>query len=137
MNCLGYALEINDWIRVPISYGDSVETVYSRVASKVSNDYGRRCRRMNAKDDYLRSNEYKIAMRVGSRKKIDQTSGLPIEYMDYHFMVQVNTSDWAHKRGSGSSQFLGHIDPSSYDWGSLYGYDGFYDSPTLYFAVTR
>ena len=117
-----------------MSYGDSVETIYSRVASIVSNDYGRRCRRMNAKDDYLRSNEYKIAMRVGNHKY--EVNGKTYVDYDYHFMVQVNTSDWAHKQGKTSSAFLGHIDPSTYNW-SAGTYSNFYNSSTLYFAVTR
>ena len=130
VNCFGYALELDYTPSLYMAYGDSVQTVYNRVAAEV-NKLGRGCRKLSSKDAYIRPTEYKIAMRVGSHK----ING--VERLDYHFMVQVNRSDWAHKRGGSPSAFLGAINPSTIDWGELYGYSGFYDSATIYFAVTR
>lgn len=126
VNCLGYALELNVWVNPAMNYGETVDTVYNRVVTEAKK-YGKICRKLSSKDAYLRPYEYKVAMRVGSHNG----------NFDYHFMVQVKQNGWAHKRGQTPSEFLGAINPSTYNWGSLYGVSNFYDSSTLYFAVTR
>ena len=133
INCLGYALERNDMPPLTMSYGEQVQSVFTRLENLIETTMNRNCRQLSGKDDLVHSTrEYKIAMRVGPA--------------DYHFMVQTNTGGWAHKQGGCNSRNAGMINPSTYDWKAPTAYDSnynviaersYYNSETIYFAVTR
>ena len=140
MNCFGYALESKPLPSFMVSQTASVESFYEITIEPKVKSMGRQCRKLTSSSSYIRPNEYKIAMRIG----ID----IPDEggKNDMHFMVQTNTGGWAHKMGRNPSQYLGNINPTTYSWDYYrYNSDGEYtayivngyDSPTLYFAVTR
>ena len=133
INCLGYALERNDCPKLTMSYNESVHSVYNRLESLIRTTMNRSCRKLSSKDDLIHpTKEYKIAMRVGP--------------MDYHFMVQTNTGGWAHKQGGCNSRNAGMINPSTFDWKqptvvdsnyNVVAEKSYYNSETIYFAVTR
>lgn len=76
----------------------------------------------------INENEYRVALRV-------TTSGT----YDYHYMIQLEDGSWAHKPGSLPSEYLGFINPSTYDWSYYYGSRigwCYYNSDVIYFAVS-
>ena len=87
-------------------------------------------------DDVLNpQKEFRIAFRVACHKK-STIFGEQIEFADFHFMLQHSDGTWSHKMGSLPSEYLGKINPSTYQWLSSDGrYD--YNEGTVYFAVTR
>lgn len=129
VNCLGYALNINKYVSnayIDMNHNDSVEAVFNKVKAYIVNDLGRECR-LTTYNSLLRPNEYRIAMRVANYSETN---------FDYHFLVQLSNGGWAQKQGPLPSENLGSINPTTYNW-SNGGISNYYNSSTLYFAVTK
>lgn len=79
--------------------------------------------------------EYLIVVRAGVH---DCDSDGVIEIgngeADYHFMVKNSNGGWSHKPGSYPTEYLGNINPSTYNW-KLGSYNYFYNSTPVYLAV--
>ena len=115
-----------------------VDNVAEMVLKDAEND-GRTMRLIDSFDSPIESNEYRIALRTGEN--------------DYHFMVQHNNGTWSHKPGICSTRLIEGANPSVVSWDapqinsfSLYAFgivrevgaiSDYYDSKTIYFAVTK
>ena len=125
-NCAGFALNIDKYLSgsiINVNFGDNVDTVANRLKEYINKNYPSRSIRIVGKNLYptysINSNEYRIALRIRSSP------------YDYHFYVQTNTGEWAHKPGSASCEPLGYINPTTVSW------KGGYNSDTVYLAVSR
>lgn len=125
-NCAGFALNIDKFLSgsiINVNFGDNVDTVANRLKEYINKNYPSRSIRIVGKNLYptysINSNEYRIALRTRSSP------------YDYHFYVQTNTGEWAHKPGSASCEPLGYINPTAVSW------KGGYNSDTVYLAVSR
>ena len=117
--------------RVPSRWND----VYD-VAKSVESDFksmNRSIRRIDSPNEKIYENEYKIALRVGTKPCAFDIYGQPI--YDYHFMVQTSTGQWAEKHGIGGDSILwdNGMTPDTIPW-TLNG-TPYYDSEIIYFAV--
>lgn len=142
-NCLGYVLELSSNCRPLLDKDDTLQTFFDLRVKPEAESKGKKCRKLSSQTAYIRPNEYKVAMRIAPDAYVND---LGRRVNDYHFMVQLNTGEWAHKMGKQPSERLGNINPSTYSWDlALYNSDGslsayqedFYHKPTFYFAVTR
>ncbi len=137
-NCYAYALGETEWMYV----GGSPNAVSSfdvdNVASMVMKDVkelGYSIRPIDSYDSLIFSDEYRIALRTGEE--------------DYHFMKQHNDGSWSHKPSFCPTRQITGSNPSVVSWdvpqviyqygilmevGYIYNY---YDSHTLYFAVSK
>ena len=112
INCLGFALRVNQFIDVNLlnhNSGASVETVATATINYFENNFPNRTIRripgVNLTPTYtIDEDEYRIALRVKFG------SGVPSMFWDYHFMIQLN--------------------PSTAVW------SGGYSSDVIYFAVS-
>ena len=129
VNCIGYAFEKNTKINISVIPDEQISDYFQRFKARMEIYYDDIKIRKLAVTSRLNSNEYLVAMRIGTQETpLGRTA-------DVHFMVQLNNGEWAHKQGENPSQLLGNIDPSDYSWG-LSGFSGeFYDSTTYYLAV--
>lgn len=93
-------------------------------------------REVDSFDAPIEDDEYIIALRVGIQDKS----------FDYHLQVQLEDGTWAEKFGTTDSRIVpgsnSDIDPGLYPWdqNEFWGLDkwnSFYDSDTVYFAVTK
>lgn len=73
-------------------------------------------------------------MRIGIHTK--QEGNNEIVACDFHFIVQTNSGGWAQKQGTHASEYLGLININNRNWNKN-NYVNFYDSETIYLAVTR
>ena len=141
-NCYAHALGETEWKYVggsPYAVTDfSVDNVAAMVLDDAQED-GRAMRIIDSFDSPIANNEYRIALRTGES--------------DYHFMVQHNDGSWSHKPGFASTRLIDGDNPSVVSWDCpkidsflLYhfgivkeiGYEyNYYDSRTIYFAVTK
>lgn len=131
-NCLGYALELQEWVTIDYE-GQDVEETYSMISQYITETLNRGCRRLSSPYSTIESSEYRVALRTGV-----EYVGYRVIY-DYHLMVQTNTGGWAHKQGSGDPEYLGIVNPKTIIWDLGTGdvvYD-VYSSNTIFFAVTR
>ena len=131
-NCLGYALELQEWVTIDYE-GQDVEETYSMISQYITGTLNRGCRRLSSPYSTIESSEYRVALRTGF-----EYVGYRVIY-DYHLMVQTNTGGWAHKQGSGDPEYLGIVNPKTIIWDLGTGdvvYD-VYSSNTIFFAVTR
>ncbi len=156
INCLGYALRLNEWGDLSIQFGDSVYDVCEETVAYINN-LPKNCRVLESGTSYtsfVRTNEYRIALRIGehtiTRKllAIDGTvQTITQRIIDYHFMEHLNTGKWAHKPGEAPS-INGITNPETYNWYLRYStwnvnlnqyveetYNQFYDSTIIYIAV--
>lgn len=94
-------------------------------------------RKISGPNADIESNEWRIALRVGTTIPIG-TGGHGKYVYDYHFMVQTNTGQWAEKHGTGGSSILhkSGLTPDQLSW-DLGPASGYYDSEIIYFAVDR
>ena len=93
-------------------------------------------RRISGPNDKVYDDEYKIALRVGTRPyAYHADSGMPL--YDYHFMRQTNTGQWAEKHGSEGSTYLWPLGetPDTVPW-TLGGLP-YYDSDIIYYAISK
>ena len=89
-------------------------------------------RRISGPNDDVKANEFKIALRVGT-KPYNKSKKYP-KY-DYHFMRQTNTGQWAEKHGTSGTSILwdAGMTPDDIPW--TYNGEPYYDSPIIYYAV--
>lgn len=124
INCLGYALRLNYKVaenQIPLTSADTLYTMATKVEEYVQKTLKREIRRLTDANAYINSNEYRFCMRFGKKDGLQ----------DIHFWLQTNTGEWAEKQGEKASRKIGYINPSDAIWNA-----GFYDSSTIYFAVT-
>ena len=91
-------------------------------------------RRIDGPDAKVYDNEFKIALRVGTKPyAYNQYSGEL--YYDYHFMRQTDTGQWAEKHGIGGGSVLWDVGmtPDTIPW--TLNDKPYYDSPIIYYAV--
>lgn len=91
-------------------------------------------RKISGPDAKVYDNEFKIALRVGTRPyKYNLATGQV--YYDYHFMRQTDTGQWAEKHGYGGASVLwgAGMTPDTIPW-TLCGVP-YYDSAIIYYAV--
>lgn len=143
INCYLYALgetEHPTYYYLPMNYGESVETIAARVQSDVSNR-NRNIRIIDGPYGHINDNEYRFCMRVGSH----YVNNLAEYERDYHFWLQTDTGQWCDKAGWYNAATLkGDVNPSNENWNYTYyinqvqyTYINFYDSNTIYFAITE
>lgn len=95
---------------------------------------GRTVRKISGPDAKVYDNEFKIALRVGTRPyKYNLAAGQV--YYDYHFMRQTDTGQWAEKHGYGGASILWDtgMTPDTIPW-TLCGVP-YYDSAIIYYAL--
>ena len=136
-NCYAYALRETEW-RYVGGYPEAV-TDYNveNVAAMVMDDVkasGRSIRPLESFDSPIEQNEYRIALRTGVE--------------DYHFMIQHSDGSWSHKPSWLPSRLADGNNPSDMSWDlpyfdtNKYGllqlmyHENYYDSATLYFAIS-
>ena len=138
-NCYAYAIgsSVNEQPGVRSGKTPSKWNDVNSVGKSVEEDLksmGKTVRRIDAPDAKVYDNEYKIALRVGTRPyAYNQQSGEL--YYDYHFMRQTDTGQWAEKHGIGGASVLwdAGMTPDTIPW-TLNGIP-YYDSPIIYYAV--
>ncbi len=141
-NCYAYVLGEEEWKYVGGSSDAvsdlNVENVANMVLIDAQKD-GRKIRIIESHNSPISSNEYRIALRTGKE--------------DYHFMMQHNNGSWSHKPGFCRTRLINGDNPSVISWDMpqihsrlYYNYDivievdsipNYYDSPTIYFAVSN
>ena len=91
-------------------------------------------RRISDPNSKVYDNEFKIALRVGT-KPIGFNPYTGEWLYDYHFMRQTNTGHWAEKHGCGGTSILWDVGmtPDTIPW-TLNGVP-YYDSEIIYYAV--
>ena len=101
---------------------------------------GRSGRILDNINSEIYSNEYRIAVRCGTRKYkfvngkfIYNSKGS----YDYHFMYQTSSGAWAEKHGIGGNSIIHYVreNPDTLSW-DLDNLKGYYDSDIVYIAVT-
>lgn len=91
-------------------------------------------RKISGPDAKVYDDEFKIALRVGTRPyKYNLATGQV--YYDYHFMRQTDTGQWAEKHGYGGASVLwgAGMTPDTIPW-TLCGVP-YYDSAIIYYAL--
>lgn len=133
--CFSYALEVSDNPPFRVSPYETVDTFYDyQVYPYITETLGRSCRKLSSQYSPIGSSEYRVAMRIGIHTK--QEGKDEIVACDFHFIVQTNSGGWAQKQGTHASEYLGLININNRNWNKN-NYVNFYDSETIYLAVTR
>lgn len=133
--CFSYALEVSDNPPFRVSPYETVDTFYDyQVYPYITETLGRSCRKLSSQYSPIGSSEYRVAMRIGIHTK--QEGNDEIVACDFHFIVQTNSGGWAQKQGTHASEYLGLININNRNWNKN-NYVNFYDSETIYLAVTR
>ena len=143
VNCYAYAIGVDE-ARNPNNNPNITDFSLSNIIRLVELDFKtklkpRKIRQLKNIDSKIESDEYRIALRTGSHiinGKLEE---------DYHFMVQHDDGSWSHKPGLLEARKLKTGEtPETASW-DLYefvnnkvsvAYVNFYDSKTVYFAVT-
>lgn len=143
VNCYAYAIGVDE-ARNPNNNPNITDFSLSNIIELVELDFKtklkpRKIRQLKNIDSKIESDEYRIALRTGSHiinGKLEE---------DYHFMVQHDDGSWSHKPGLLEARKLKTGEtPETASW-DLYefvnnkvsvAYVNFYDSKTVYFAVT-
>ena len=138
-NCYAYAIgsQINEQPgsrsgRIPKNWNDVNDVGISVISDLKALGYTVRI--ISAPDEKVYTNEFKIALRVGTKPfGYSAVNGGPL--YDYHFMRQTNTGQWAEKHGVGGDSIVwdSGMTPNNIPWtlgGKLY-----YDSQIIYYAV--
>ena len=138
-NCYAYAIgsSVNEQPgetsgRIPEKWNDVYDVGKSVEADLKAKGYT--VRKISGPNAKVYDNEFKIALRVGTRPyAYNQYSGQM--YYDYHFMRQTNTGQWAEKHGYGGASVLWDVGmtPDTIPW--TLGDVLYYDSPIIYYAV--
>ena len=91
-------------------------------------------RKISGPNAKVYDNEFKIALRVGT-KPYGYNPFTGQLYYDYHFMRQTNTGQWAEKHGTGGASVLWApgMTPDTIPW-TLGGRE-YYDSKIIYYAI--
>ncbi len=139
VNCYAYAIgakwykQPGYWSgRKPEDWSDVYDVGQSVKEDLISKGYT--VREVSGPNAKVYDNEYKIALRVGTKPcGINVFTGA-LKY-DYHFMVQTSTGQWAEKHGRGGDSILWDkgMTPNEIPWTA----DGipYYDSDILYYAI--
>ena len=140
-NCYAYAIgsPVNEQPgassgRFPTNWNDVNDVGKSVEADLKAKGYS--VRRISGPNAKVYDNEFKIALRVGTKPYYyDWITGRA--YYDYHFMRQTDTGQWAEKHGYGGESILWEtgMTPDNIPW-TLGGYL-YYDSDIVYYAVGR
>ncbi len=143
VNCYAYAIGVDE-ARNPNNNPNITDFSLGNIIRLVELDFKtklkpRKIRQLKNIDSKIESDEYRIALRTGSH-----TVNGRLE-KDYHFMVQHDDGSWSHKPGLLEARKLKTGEtPETASW-DLYefvnnkvsvAYVNFYDSKTVYFAVT-
>ena len=142
-NCYSFAIGLNSAMDPGEISGmlptdrKNVEDVADSIEADL-NALGYTVRRLSGPDSKLYDNEYKIALRVGTKpiRIIENMNPLKIRLVyDYHLMVETETGQWAEKHGSAGDSILWPegMTPDTIPW----TIDGtpYYDSKIIYLAV--
>ena len=97
---------------------------------------GRSARIISGPNATIQNDEYRIALRVGT-KPIPEFELLGIIQYDYHFMVQTDSGQWAEKHGIGGDSILHEVGltPDSIPW--TFMDNPYYDSEIIYLAISE
>lgn len=99
--------------RIPTRWNDVEDVGKSVEADLKAKGYS--VRKISGPDTKIYDNEYKIALRVGTKPYAYNVFTGEL-YYDYHFMRQTNTGQWAEKHGIGGRvHSLGCRKDSRYD----------------------
>ena len=120
--------------RTPSNWGDVKDVGKSVEADLKAKGYS--VRKIGGPSSKVYDNEFKIALRVGTKPWAYNPSTGELLY-DYHFMRQTNTGQWAEKHGYGGASVLWDpgMTPNTIPW--TLGGVPYYDSPIIYYAVGR
>ena len=120
--------------RTPSNWSDVKDVGKSVEADLKAKGYS--VRKIEGPSSKVYDNEFKIALRVGTKPWGYNPSTGELLY-DYHFMRQTNTGQWAEKHGYGGASVLWDpgMTPNTIPW--TLGGVPYYDSPIIYYAVGR
>ena len=137
-NCYAYALGEDEWRYVGGSQDAVSNFDVNAVGEMVVNDVtqsGMGIRPLSAFDSPIEADEYRIALRTGES--------------DYHFMRQNSDGTWSHKPSWLPTMLASGTNPSTISWDlpafeidangrhQLVFIPNYYDSKTLYFAISK
>ena len=112
---------------VDIYENDTVEMIAERVIQNVRNVRGRNIEIIDGPTAHINNEEYRFCLRVGHYKG----------NWDYHFWLQSENGEWCDKPDwRNAARVQGDVNPSEQNWEHM-GVANFYDSETIYFAVTE
>jgi len=124
----------------PNDYSDVYDVGASVEADLIAKGYT--VRKISGPNAKVYANEYKIALRVGTKPcsyyYIETLDGLVAYALyDYHFMRQTDTGQWAEKHGYGGDSILWDVGmtPDTIPW-TLNGVP-YYDSDIIYYAIGK
>ena len=101
VDCLGYALGINDDLVLSVPKGISLEDA-ALLTVEIAESKGKRIRPLASCYSPIDANEYRIALAVGAE--------------DIHYMVQHSDGTWSHKPGYCVSRLIIGANPSVVTW---------------------
>ena len=112
---------------------DDVQSI-GKAVQKDMKAMGRSVRVVDGPNAKVYKNEYKIALRTGTRPLVFEDGSFAF---DYHFMRQTDTGQWAEKHGRGGDTHLWDygLTPDEVVW-SIDGVHPYYDSEIIYFAIS-
>ncbi len=140
-NCYGYALNLNIAVQ-PGDYGGRIPKDYSNVydvGKSIEKDLkamGRTIRVIKGPKAKINKNEYRIALRVGTKPLVNQMTGK--KFYDYHFMIQTRNGYWAEKHGWRLTVLHNEkqgLNPNNISWDIDEKHKGYYDSDIIYYAI--
>ncbi len=120
--------------RKPKKWNDVYDVGKSVEADLIKKGYT--VRKISGPNAKVYENEFKIALRVGT-KPFGYNKKTGELYYDYHFMRQTDTGQWAEKHGCGGPSVIWDIGmtPDSIPW-TLNGVP-YYDSDIIYYALGK
>ena len=140
-NCYAYAIgsPVNEQPggasgRIPTRWNDVNDVGRSVKADLKAKGYT--VREISGPDAKVYDNEFKIALRVGTKPYAYNIYTGELNY-DYHFMRQTNTGQWAEKHGYGGASILWDegMTPDTIPW--TLGDVPYYDSKIIYYAIGK
>ena len=138
-NCYAYAIgsPVNEQPggasgRIPQKWNDVYDVGKSVEADLKAKGYT--VREISGPNAKVHGNEFKIALRVGTKPYAYNRYTGEL-YYDYHFMRQTSTGQWAEKHGYGGASILwdAGMTPDTIPW--TLGGVPYYDSAIIYYAV--
>ena len=139
-NCYGYVIGV-DSKQNPgyysnlgeISPGATLNEIITAVAADMGQGFEGGGRQIASNTASIAFYEWRIAFRIGMHYIYN--GGSYYYVWDYHFWRQTSTGTWCHKPGANPSVHFGYVTPHTANW-NLGGYTNFYDSNTIYMAIT-
>ena len=162
-NCMGYALDINEYINNYILFSNAYATSTETAGINKCTNYAQllaiverlSLRYMNAKigaDNYevlssynsaIKSNRYRVVLRVGVNDNNGE-DGWQLYYLnnmpsgddwDYHWRYQTSTGQWAEKIGDLSSHIVSGSSGTKDPGASSWSASVTYSSPCKYYSI--